>query len=194
MEMSSRSLVIPPEANLPQRHPDAPKPGQSVPSHYNQCFGCGIDHPTGLHMVVTAGHDLTVSAEFEVTAHHQGAPGIAHGGLLSLAFDEALGATNWLLRVSAVTAHLQVSYRAPVPVGSRVFISAKIDGMQRRKIWSSAIGRLETPDGLLAVEAAALFIAVDVEHFKKHGRAVDIEQASLDPSVRNHLRNLDIAP
>ena len=153
-----------------------------------------MDHPTGLHITITAGHGLSVSAIFTVTQHHQGAPGIAHGGLLGLAFDETLGATNWLLRATAVTAHLDVSYRLPVPVGSQVHINARIDAVSRRKIWASAEGRLGSPDGPLAVTAGSLFIQVPVEHFLRHGRAEDLAAAAHDPQVRGHLDSLDIAP
>lgn len=158
------------------------------------CFGCGTGHPTGLHMDITAGQGLDVSAVFEVTEHHQGAPGIAHGGLLGLAFDEALGATNWLIRVSAVTGHLEVSYRLPVPVESLVHIDAQIVARQGRKVWATATGRLGGPDGPVAVQAGSLFIEVTVDHFLTHGRRSDIESAASDAFVRNHLDNLDLAP
>ena len=81
----------PSSATLPPRHPGAPAPGEEIASHYPRCFGCGLEHLTGLHMQVFATEGLGISAEFEVTDHHQGAPGIAHGGLLAAAFDEALG-------------------------------------------------------------------------------------------------------
>ena len=64
-------LSIPSEAVAPERHPDAPKPGEVIASHYNNCFGCGIDHPTGLHMKIEAGEGMTTQAVFEVTQHHQ---------------------------------------------------------------------------------------------------------------------------
>lgn len=179
---------------VPARHDAAPAPGERIASHYGMCFGCGITHPTGLHMVMTAGEDLSVNAVFQVTEHHQGAPGIAHGGLLSLAFDEALGATNWLIRASAVTAHLEVSYRLPVPVDSMVHICARISAVHGRKIWATATGRLGRHDGPVAVEAASLFIQVGVDHFMRHGRSRDVESAAADAFVRGHLENLDIAP
>ena len=81
-----------------ERHVDAPAPGEPVVSHYHLCFGCGVDHPTGLHMQITAGEGLNVTAEFEVGVDHQGAPGLAHGGMLTTAIDETLSAINWLLR------------------------------------------------------------------------------------------------
>jgi len=187
-------LTIPQDAHIPQRHPDAPAPGEEIASHYRNCFGCGIDHPTGLHISITAGHELTISSVFEVTEHHQGAPGIAHGGLLALAFDESLSATNWLIRGPAVTAHLEVSYRMPVPVGTRVYIRAEILAVKARKMWSQAEGRLDAPDGPIGVVGEALFMQVGLAHFQKYGRAEDLAVAAQDPQVRAHIEGLDIAP
>ncbi len=187
-------LSIPSDAKVPQRHADAPKPGEVIASHYKNCFGCGIDHPTGLHIQIEAGDGMTTRAVFEVTEHHQGAPGIAHGGILSLAFDESLGATNWLIRAPAVTAHLEVSYRLPVPVGTRVYIQATMQAISGRKIWSTAEGRLNSPDGPLAVEAGSLYMKVPIDHFLKHGRKQDLAKAASDANAVNYVKKLDIAP
>ncbi len=193
-QVSDHALQIPSDAYLPERHPDAPSPGDSIVSHYRFCFGCGVDHPTGLHLEIVAGDLLSVDAKFTVTEHHQGAPGIGHGGLLATAFDESLSATNWLLRIAAVTAHLEVSYRAPVPVDSVVFIHASIVAARGRKVWARAVGRLNAIDGPIAIEAGSLFIQVPVEHFEKHGRAKDLDVARLDKHVNDHLKDLDLAP
>jgi len=187
-------LSIPSDAQAPERHPDAPKPGDTIASHYKNCFGCGIDHPTGLHIQIQAGEGMSTLAVFEVTEHHQGAPGISHGGILSLAFDESLGATNWLIRASAVTAHLEVSYRLPVPVGTRVYIKATMQAIKGRKIWTTAEGRLNSADGPLAVEAGSLYMQVPIGHFTKHGRKEDLEKAISDESALNYVKRLDIAP
>lgn len=153
---------------MPERHPLAPKPGEEIPSHLTMCFGCGINHPTGLHMRSIAGEGLTATCEFMVTDMHQGAPGLAHGGLLSLAFDEALGKLMYLLQVPAVTGHLETDFLKPIPVGSKLFINAKITGQERRKVYTEAEGRLNSPDGVLALKASALFIVVSLDHFVKN--------------------------
>lgn len=174
--MRARRPVDPPShATPPQRHVDAPEPGAAISSHYRQCFGCGPDHQTGLHLQLTAGEGCAIRAEFVVTEHHQGAPGLAHGGLLTAAFDEALGTVTWLLRVPAVTAHLETDFRRPVPVGSTLVIDAECVAVAGRKIYSRAIGRLGSSDGPIAVEAKAVFVTVALEHFRSNGRASDIE-------------------
>jgi acyl-coenzyme A thioesterase PaaI-like protein len=167
--------LAPPEAQMPQRHPDAVAIGLEIPSHYDRCYGCGSRHPAGLHMRVIAG-ELGVHAVFEVTDVHQGAPGLAHGGLLSTAFDEALGALNWLLMVPAVTARLEVDFRRPVPVGSVLHIDARITGTLGRKVYTQAVGRLGE-DGPVALTASALFLQVPLEHFLDNGRKQDVEAA-----------------
>ncbi|WP_211239635.1 PaaI family thioesterase [Jiangella gansuensis] len=155
-----------------ERHPDAPAPGAPIASHYRMCVGCGPDHPTGLHVTVTAGEGLTVSGRFTVTDDHQGAPGLAHGGMLSLAFDEVLGSLIWLIGKPAVTGHLETSYRRPVPVGTTLYIDAVVDGAEGRKIYMSATGRENAADGPVSVTASAIFVVVPATHFVEHGRAV----------------------
>ena len=173
----------PDDAVVPERHPDAPAPGEPIAAHYRWCVGCGEDHPSGLHMQVTAGEGLSLTATFEVGDHHQGAPGLAHGGMLALAFDEALGALNWLLRRPAVTGRLETDFRRPVPVGQTLHIRAEITGVSGRKVFTRAEGRLGSTDGPLAVTAAALFVIVGLEHFVDNGRQADVEAAQRDRGI-----------
>lgn len=155
-------------ADLPDRHPNAPAPGTVLPSHYPSCFGCGSAHPSGLHLRVVAGEGLTMSGTFAFGEDHQGAPGLAHGGLVAAAFDEILGALNWLLLRPAVTGRLEVDFRKPIPVGVPVSIEARIRSVEGRKIWTDGVGTF--PDGVVAAQASGLFITVPVEHFVTHGR------------------------
>lgn len=172
----STSVVWPPEETEPVvRHQDAPAPGTKLGPHYVNCFGCGPSTVNGLRMTSTAGEGVTVHAEFVVGEGHQGAPGLAHGGLLAAAFDETLGSLAALYRVPAVTGKLETDFRKPVPVGSTLYITARADGITGRKIYSSAEGRLDAPDGPVAVRARALFVVVGVEHFLAHGRREDVK-------------------
>ncbi|MQA11338.1 MAG: PaaI family thioesterase [Pseudonocardiaceae bacterium] len=163
------------ETEPAERHPDAPAPGTKLGQHYSRCFGCG-DVPGGLHLTATAGEGVSLTAVFEVTDSHEGAPGLAHGGLLACAFDEALGGANALLRMPAVTGHLETDFRRPVPVGSSLHITARVDGIAGRKVYSSAVGRLNDENGDVALRARALFVIVDVEHFLTHGNREQIEK------------------
>ena len=135
--MSRVASTTPPEgAEIPARHPLSPATGTQIPSHFKHCFGCGELHPTGLHLVAHVGEGADITADFVVTENHQGAPGLAHGGLLSLAFDEALGKLMWLLRAPAVTARLETDFLKPVPIGTKLHITARITGQVNRKVYS----------------------------------------------------------
>ena len=176
--MRASAATEPPEqAVLPPRSVRSPDVGIAVPSHYGQCFGCGSDHPTGLHLRVVAGEGLTLTAELLVRETHQGSPGLAHGGLVAAALDEVLGSLNWLIGTPAVTARLETEYRRPVPVDSLVHLSAEVTGVVGRKVYCRGEARLGSVDGPLAAEACALFVQVPLEHFRQHGRSQDVEAA-----------------
>lgn len=167
--MGRVASTVPPEGSIiPERHPLAPPVGTKIPSHFGHCFGCGELHESGLHLVAIAGSGLDLTGKFTVTDKHQGAPGLAHGGLLSLAFDEALGKLMWLIRTPAVTGRLETDFLLPVPMGRTLYINARITGQSGRKIYTQAEGRLDSPTGEVAVNAAALFISVPMEHFIKN--------------------------
>ena len=184
----------PSDAVLPERNPNAPAPGQPIPSHYSRCFVCGTDHEAGLRLTVAAGDGLSLTGQFTVTEQHQGAPGLAHGGLLTAAFDDALGSLNWLLSAPAVTGRLETDFRRPVPVGSTLHIKAEVVGVKGRKVFTRAVGRLDAPDGPVALTASALFIQVPLEHFTTHGRKEDVERAREDRAVRRSVDNLEVNP
>ncbi|MCE7003980.1 PaaI family thioesterase [Kibdelosporangium philippinense] len=175
-------------------HPQAPAPGEKLPMHYAECFGCGDELDGGLHMRSTVGEGQTVRAQFTVTDAHQGAPGLAHGGLLACAFDEALGSiVGNLLRRPAVTGRLETDFRRPVPVGSTLFIIARLDGMAGRKIYVSADGHLDAEDGPIAVQARSLFVLVDFDHFTTHGHPQSMEKI-MEARRRKPDRDWDINP
>ncbi|WP_323450879.1 PaaI family thioesterase [Streptomyces yaizuensis] len=178
----------------PVRHPDAPAPGELLGSHYDHCFGCGEGQPHGLHLQARAGDGVTITAEFTVQSAHQGAPGLAHGGVLATALDETLGSLNWLLRVIAVTGRLETDFVRPVPVGTVLFLQAEITAVAGRKIYSRAQGRIGGPDGPVAVRAQALFIEVKVEHFTENGRADEIRAVMSDPDQIRRVRAFEVNP
>jgi len=182
--MSRVASTTPPEgAIIPERHAKAPEIGTKIPSHFGHCFGCGELHPTGLHLVAKAGAGADLNAEFTVTENHQGAPGLAHGGLLSLAFDEALGKLMWLIRSPAVTARLETDFLKPVPMGSTLHITARITGQVNRKVYTAAEGRLGGPDGEIAVKAAALFVIVPMSHFLENAPKEYLEHIAKTPEI-----------
>lgn len=188
------TLTPPDDAVAPVRHPDAPAPGELLGAHYAHCFGCGSGQPHGLHLQARACEGVRVTAEFTVQPAHQGAPGLAHGGVLATALDETMGSLGWLMQVIAVTGRLETDFLRPVPVDTVLHLDAHVTAVHRRKIYVRAGGRIGGPDGPLAVRADAVFIEVKVEHFTDNGREEEIQAAMSDPDQVRRARAFEVNP
>jgi acyl-CoA thioesterase FadM len=110
------------------------------------------------------------AATFSFGLTHQAGPGIAHGGLVAAALDEASGLLATWHRFPAVTARIFVRYRRPVPIRTPLEVAAWITAVQGRRI------RIEAElsrDGEVLAEARAAFLHVALEHFltTRQGRA-----------------------
>ncbi|SDK30689.1 Acyl-coenzyme A thioesterase PaaI, contains HGG motif [Streptomyces indicus] len=187
-------MTPPDDATAPVRHPDAPAPGELLGAHYAHCFGCGDAQPHGLMLQARAAEGVAITAEFTVKPEHQGAPGLAHGGVLATALDETLGSLNWLLRVIAVTGRLETDFVRPVPVDTVLHLEAEVTAVAGRKIYSTAVGRIGGPDGEIAVRADGLFIEVKVDHFIDNGRPEEIQAAMSDPDQVRRARAFEVNP
>jgi acyl-coenzyme A thioesterase PaaI-like protein len=162
--------------------------------HYEHCFGCGSGQPYGLRVQSYAGEGVGCTAEFTVQPAHQGAPGLAHGGVLVSALDETLGSVNWLLQAIAVTGRLETDFVRPVPVGTTLYLRAECTAVAGRKIYSRAEGRIGSPDGPVAIRADAVFIRVKLEHFTNNGRPDEVKAAMTDPDARKVARAFEVNP
>jgi acyl-coenzyme A thioesterase PaaI-like protein len=94
--------------------------------------------------------------------HHQGGPGIAHGGIVGAALDEACGLLATWHRFPAVTARFAVRFRKPVPINRELHVSSLVTAERGRRIEISA----ELRDGeVLLADAEGTFLHVPLEHF-----------------------------
>lgn len=93
---------------------------------------------------------------------YEGPPGCVHGGFVAAAFDEVLGATQSLSGQQGMTAHLEIDYRSPTPLGEALRMRGWLDRTDGRKIWA----RAELCHGeRLCAEAEALFLAISPDAF-----------------------------
>jgi acyl-coenzyme A thioesterase PaaI-like protein len=134
-----------------------------IPPHHDPaCFGCG-DNPGGLHLPLPAEPGLTeYEAYFAFDERHQGAPGIAHGGIVSAALDEAAGLLATWHSFPSVTVRLFVRYRRPVPINTELLIAAQLVDVHGRRLHVDA--RITDGDESLA-EARVALLHVPFEHF-----------------------------
>ena len=101
------------------------------------CFGCGPLNSEGLRLVFMPGPDGS-SVEFEVPERYQSWAGMAHGGIVALLLDEAVGWAAWHAGHPGVTGRLQVSYRRPLKLGEPIRVVGKVDRMRRSLVYASA--------------------------------------------------------
>ena len=105
---------------------------QIPPHHDPACWGCG-DNPIGLRLPLPAAEGLTeYEAYFQFDERHQGGPGIAHGGLVAGALDEAVGLLATWYAFPSVTARIFVRFRRPVPINTELLIRAELDEARGR--------------------------------------------------------------
>ena len=142
--------------------------GATLPSHHIHCLGCGAENPHGHHLVVTREDIDTVTATHTFDARHVGAPGIAHGGAVATVFDDLFGFLLYSIGDLAVTRKLDVEYLCPVLLDVEYRLQATIAERSGRKIHMAAT--LEDSNGDPAARSSALFVTVDIEHFKSRGR------------------------
>ncbi|MCX7597936.1 MAG: PaaI family thioesterase [Armatimonadetes bacterium] len=88
------------------------------------CFACGHENPYGLRLSGFRMAGERYEFEFTPARHHQGWQGIVHGGIVATVLDEAMTRLLWEQGIKAVTAEIAVRYRKPLPVGTRVKVSA----------------------------------------------------------------------
>jgi acyl-coenzyme A thioesterase PaaI-like protein len=94
--------------------------------------------------------------------HHQGGPGLVHGGIVGAALDEACGLLATWHRFPTVTARIAIRYRRPAPINRALRISSRVTAERGRRIEVSA--ELRDGEELLA-EADGAFLHVPLEHF-----------------------------
>ncbi len=139
-----------------------PEAAQLPPYHMPWCFGCGPENDQGLGVSVRIEGDRVV-ADLRFAPHFQGGPGLVHGGAISAFFDDLMGFVPVAHHVPAVTGKLEVDFRRPIPLGMTLRGEAWLASRDGRKLHAEAVG--VDSDGVVHVEAKALFLAVGVEHF-----------------------------
>lgn len=119
------------------------------------CFACGRENHIGLHLAFREDGGQ-VETSFTPGVEHQGFPGILHGGIISTLLDETIGRALLASNLWAVTARMEINFRAPVPIGQPITVSGRIVEFGQRKF--KGVGELRLEDGTIAAEATAIYV------------------------------------
>jgi uncharacterized protein (TIGR00369 family) len=132
----------------------------------NRCFGCGQTNRSGLRLKFFADPDHTILCRTRLAARFEGPPGHAHGGIIATLLDEAMSKANRQFGVLAMTRHMEVDYRKPVPLGKPLLLTGRRTHASGKKHFCEA--QIASEDGIVLAHAKALFIEVDPELVRQY--------------------------
>src|SRR3990172_2633217 len=102
-------------------------------------FACSASNSAGLRLTFTRRGD-SVRVRHTLAEHFQGAPGVAHGGIVATLLDEVSCAAVFFVRGQmVVTGELSVRYERPCPVGRALDLEAHVTGARPRYLIVEAV-------------------------------------------------------
>jgi uncharacterized protein (TIGR00369 family) len=119
------------------------------PNPTNKCFGCGGDNAGGMKLTFEQDNEnRKIVGRFVLGERYQGGAEFAHGGIIALLLDEAMGKVCRFREVRAVTAELSVEYLKPVAVDKEIVVEGRETEMNGRNLFMSGEIRSENGDVL----------------------------------------------
>ena len=100
---------------------------------------------------------------FALGANYGGGAGFAHGGIIAVVLDEAMGKLSKLTEERAVTAELSVEYRKPVPVDKEIVVQGWQTHEEGRNRFRAA--EIHDTQGNLLARGKGRFVVVDPKQF-----------------------------
>jgi uncharacterized protein (TIGR00369 family) len=125
----------------------------------NRCFGCGQANPGGLRLEFLLASDGSVVCTTTVSDLFEGHPGFLHGGVIATLLDEAMSKAVRATGITAMTRHLEIDYRRPVPSGAAIRIQGHVDRSEGRKHWVEA--QILDSKGTGLASGKGLFVEVE---------------------------------
>jgi acyl-coenzyme A thioesterase PaaI-like protein len=123
------------------------------------CFVCGEKNKDGLQLRIQRDGDRGVKTEFVADNRYRGWANYLHGGVIGLIFDELLGWNARYLGYDAMTARMEIRYRRPIPVGSRIIFQGTVEKESNRILEMRTHAYLE--DGSLAAEGRGKMMIIN---------------------------------
>ena len=125
----------------------------------NFCFGCGKDNAEGMKLeFVIDDENRRVHGSFRLPGRYEGPPDHAHGGIVALLMDEAMGKLSRPENIVALTAEMTVEYLRPVPLRKKITIEARPTDHHGRNYWREC--SIRDADGHLLARGKGRFVKV----------------------------------
>jgi acyl-coenzyme A thioesterase PaaI-like protein len=123
------------------------------------CLVCGLQNDAGLQAAFFELDSRQLLAIFTPRDHHQGYPGLLHGGVAASTLDETIGRAIRLDHGDSlwgVTIELTMRFRQPVPLHEPIRALGRITHETRRHF--EGTGEILLSDGTIAVEATGRYL------------------------------------
>ena len=129
------------------------------PNPTNKCFGCGGDNSGGMKLTFEQDNaNRKIIGRFVLGERYQGGAGFAHGGIIALLLDEAMGKVCRFREVRAVTAELSVEYLKPVAVDKEIVVEGRETEMSGRNLFIS--GEIRNDKGDVLARGKGRFVVL----------------------------------
>ena len=144
------------------------------PKETNRCFGCGAANDAGMKLTFELDFDdRRTRGRFILGPNYAGGGGFAHGGIIAVVLDEAMGKLSRLVEEKAVTAEMNIEYRKPVPVDKEIVVEGWQEEEKGRNRFRTA--EIRDAHGTVLARGKARFVVVDETHF---ANATSVKQVS----------------
>jgi acyl-coenzyme A thioesterase PaaI-like protein len=134
------------------------------PKPTNRCFGCGAANTAGMKLAFELDLDARRSrGSFVLGPNYAGGGGFAHGGIIAVVLDEAMGKLSRLADESAVTAEMNIEYRKPVPIDKPIIVEGWQEEAKGRNRFR--VAEIHDQHGNLLARGKGRFVIVQRSHF-----------------------------
>jgi uncharacterized protein (TIGR00369 family) len=124
----------------------------------NRCFGCGEANAAGLRLEFLLAPDGTVVCPATISDSFEGHPGYLHGGIIATLLDETMSKSVRARGLTAMTRHMEVDFRRPVPSRAPIRMEGRVVRSEGRKHWVEA--HILDSDGKALAHSKGLFLEV----------------------------------
>ncbi len=142
--------------------PWAPDRADPQPSPYNPVLGTG--NPLAAPVTLTSRTADGIKGTVRFGTAYEGAPGLVHGGVLSMVMDQVFGEAGVAAGVAGMTVGLEVRYAAPTPIHTDLALTARVVRSSERKVLME--GSISAA-GTTTVTATATFFRLTEEHARR---------------------------
>ena len=130
-----------------------------APNPSNKCFGCGGDNEGGMKLTFEQDNvNRRIVGRFVLGERYQGSAGFAHGGVIAVLLDEAMGKVCRFREVRAVTAELTVEYLKPVSVSKEIVVEGRETELKGRNLFM--VGEIRDAEGQVLARGKGRFVVI----------------------------------